>query len=63
MCMFSPFRGFLLSLQLKNFLKNIYKKKCRVDEIDTIFNSPCLLAYFECFNTIEIAHACSQRML
>ena len=50
------------SLQLKNF-KNIYKKKCRVDEIDTIFNSPCLLAYFEGFNTIEIAHACLQRML
>ena len=31
-----------VSLQLKNFPKNIYKNKCREDEIDVIFNSSCL---------------------
>ena len=31
-----------VSLQLKNLPKNIYKNKCREDEIDIIFNSPCL---------------------
>ena len=32
-----------VSLQLKILPKNIYKNKCREDEIDTIFNSPCLI--------------------
>ena len=31
-----------ISLQLKILPKNIYKNKCREDEIDTIFNSPCI---------------------
>ena len=31
-----------VSLQLKILPKNIYKNKCREDEIDTIFNSPSL---------------------
>ena len=31
-----------VSLQLKNLPKNIYKNKCHEDEIDTLFNSPCL---------------------
>ena len=31
-----------LSLQLKILPKNIYKNKCCEDEIDTVFNSPCL---------------------
>ena len=31
-----------VSLQLKILPKNIYKNKCREDEIDTAFNSPCL---------------------
>ena len=31
-----------VSLQLKNVPKNIYKNKCCEDEIDIIFNSPCL---------------------
>ena len=38
-CMSSPFRGFVTS---KNLPKNIYKNECREDEIDIIFNSPCL---------------------
>ena len=29
-------------LQLKNLPENIYKNKCRENEINTIFNSPCL---------------------
>ena len=64
-----------VSLQLKILPKNIYKNKCREDEIDTIFNSPCLftsnaliqfkqlmLIYEECFNTAQIAHACLRRI-
>ena len=31
-----------VSLQLKILPKNIYKNKCREDEIDTVFSSPCL---------------------
>ena len=31
-----------ISLQLKILLKNIYKNKCREDEIDTIFNCLCM---------------------
>ena len=51
-----------VSLQLKSFPKDIYKNKCREDQIDTIFNSPRLftsnpltpfkqpmLVYEECF--------------
>ena len=34
-----------VSLQLKILPKNIYKNKCCEDEIDTIFNSPCLFAW------------------
>ena len=34
-----------LSLQLKIFPKNIYKNKCCEDEIDTVFNSPCLFPW------------------
>ena len=61
-----------ISLQLKILPKNIYKNKCREDEIDTIFNSPCLftsnaliqfkspmLVYEEYFNagvSIYISH-------
>ena len=61
-----------VSLQLKILPKNIYKNKCREDEIDTIFNSPLLftsnaliqfkqpmLAYQEYFNagvSIYISH-------
>ena len=37
-----------VSLQLKNLPKNIYKNKCREDEIDIIFNSPCLRRIFQC---------------
>ena len=33
-----------ISLQLKIIPRNIYKNKCREDEIDTIFNRPCLFA-------------------
>ena len=35
----SPFRGFVTT---KNLPKNIYKNKCHENEINTIFNSPCL---------------------
>ena len=61
-----------VSLQLKILPRNIYKNKCREDEIDTIFNSPCLftsnaliqfkspmLVYEEYFNagvSIYISH-------
>ena len=37
--MSSPFRGFITD---KILPKNMYKNKCREDEIDTVFNSPCL---------------------
>ena len=50
-----------VSLQLKILPKNIYKNKCREDEIDTI--SVAHAVYFECFNTVQIAHACLRRML
>ena len=30
-------------ISLKILPKSIYKKKCHEDEIDTIFNRPCLL--------------------
>ena len=33
-----------ISLQLKIIPRNIYKNKCREDEIDTLFNRPCLFA-------------------
>ena len=39
----------------------MYKNKCREDEIDTI--SIAHAVYFECFNTVQIAHACLRRML
>ena len=39
MCMSSPFRGLATT---KKSSKNIYKNKCCEDEIDTIFNSPCV---------------------
>ena len=64
-----------VSLQLKILPRNIYKNKCREDEIDTIFNSPCLftsnsliqfqqlmLVYEEHFNTVQIAHACLRKI-
>ena len=50
-----------VSLQLKILPKNMYKNKCREDEIDTI--SIAHAVYFECFNTVQIAHACLRRML
>ena len=34
-----PIRGFVTD---KILPKNMYKNKCREDEIDTVFNSPCL---------------------
>ena len=40
--MSSPFRGFVTT---KNLPKNICKKKCRENEIDIIFNSPCLFTW------------------
>ena len=64
-----------VSLQLKTLPKNIYKNKCRGGEMNTIFNSQCLfplnaliqfkqsmLFCFECFNTVQIAHACLQKI-
>ena len=61
-----------VSLQLRILPRNIYKNKCRGDEIDTIFNRPCLftsnaliqfkspiLVYEEYFNagvSIYISH-------
>ena len=39
LCMPSPLE---VSLQLKILPKNIYKNNFREEEIDTIFNSPCL---------------------
>ena len=37
--MSSPLRDFVTD---KILPKNMYKNKCREDEIDTVFNSPCL---------------------
>ena len=44
-----------VSLQLKSFLKNVYK--CREDETDTIVQ----VYHAECFNAVEIDHACLRR--
>ena len=49
-----------VSLQLKILPKNIYKNKCR--EMKLIQFSIALLVYFECFNTVQIAHACLRRI-
>ena len=38
-CMSTPVTGFATT---KNIPKNIYKNQCREDEINIIFNSPCL---------------------
>ena len=50
-----------VSLQLKILPKNIFKNKSREDEIDTIFNSPCLFTW-NALIQFKIAHACLRRI-